>query len=87
MSQKKVDAYKAYKANRKEIIKKEKRRAMVEKVIAALVCVVIVAWFGFSVYHKVTAPVEGETTVVDTQLNTEALDDYIYGLNDTVTAE
>ena len=84
MSQKKVDAYKKYKANRKEIQKKEKRMLLLEKLIAAVVCLVVVAWLGFSVYYKVSAPADTATTVVDTELNTEALDNYIYGLSSEV---
>lgn len=87
MSQRKVDAYKQRKANRKEIMKKEKRMLMLEKLIAGLVCLVVVAWLGFSVYTKVNAPAETGTTVIDTELNTEALDNYIYGLSSEDAAE
>ena len=62
MSQKKVDAYKDYKKNRKEILKKEKRKQKLEIGIAALICAAFVAWFGFSVYQKATAkPAETNT--------------------------
>ena len=43
MSQKKVDAYKDYKKNRKEILKKEKRRQKLEIGVAALICAAFVA--------------------------------------------
>ena len=54
---------------------------LLEKLIAALVCLVLICWVGFSVYNKATAVDSQE--VVDTQLNTSALDDYIYGLSTT----
>ena len=53
MSQKKVDAYKAEKANREKIMKKEKRVLRLEKLIALAFCIVAVVWIGFSVYSKV----------------------------------
>lgn len=50
-----------------------------EKLIVGLVCLVLVFWVGFSVYSKATSSDTQE--VVDTELNTSALDDYIYGLS------
>ena len=48
MSQAKVDKYKVEKANRKEIIAKEKRQKMIQKVCVSTVLVVLVAWIGIS---------------------------------------
>ena len=48
MSQAKVDQYKKEKANRKEIIAKEKRQKMIQKVCVSTVLVVLVAWIGIS---------------------------------------
>lgn len=48
MSQAKVDQYKKEKANRKEIIAKEKRQKMILKVCVSTVLVVLVAWIGIS---------------------------------------
>ena len=42
MSQKKVDAYKAEKANREKLMKKEKLVLRLEKLAALVVCVVAV---------------------------------------------
>lgn len=50
MSQKKVDAYKKEKANREQIIKKEKRILKLEKLLAVVVGLVLVCWVGFSIY-------------------------------------
>ena len=54
MSQKKVDAYKAQKANRVKNAKKEKLQYRIETGIGALIAIVIVGWMGFSVYDKAT---------------------------------
>lgn len=79
MSQKKVDAYKKQKANREKLIKKEKRIFMIEKIIVLAVCVALVCWVGFSIYRK--ASDDKQQQVVDTQINLDALDDYIYSLD------
>lgn len=79
MSQKKVDAYKKEKANREQIIKKEKRILKLEKLIGLVIGIAAVCWVGFSVYSKVT---EGEMVVQqDTELDTTALDSYVSGLS------
>ena len=48
MSQEKVTKYKEAKANRKELMKKEKKAKQVRKVIAGIVCVVVLGWVGYS---------------------------------------
>ena len=70
MSQKKVDAYKAEKANRDKIMKKEKLVLTLEKLAALVLCIVAVCWIGYSVYGKVTAGQENVTqeTVMDTSV-------------------
>ena len=76
MSQKKVDAYKAEKANREKIMKREKLILNLEKLV---VCIVAVCWIGYSVYGKVT---EGQETVqTETVMDTSALDSYLNGLS------
>ena len=52
MSQKKVDAYKAQKANREKIMKKEKLVLRLEKLVALAACIVAVCWIGYSVYGR-----------------------------------
>ena len=86
MSQKKVDAYKAEKANREKIMKKEKRVLRLEKLIALVFCIVAVVWIGFSVYSNVN---EGnEAVVVNTEMDTSALDEYLSGIaTDAADAE
>ena len=79
MSQKKVDAYKAQKANREKIMKKEKMVLRLEKLVALAACIVAVCWIGYSVYGKVT---EGQENVqVETVMDTSALDSYLNGLS------
>ena len=81
MSQKKVDAYKAQKANREKIMKKEKLVLRLEKLAALVVCIVAAVWVGYSVYGKVT---EGQEDVqVETVMDTSALDSYLNGISTT----
>lgn len=79
MSQKKVDLYKQEKANREQIIKKEKRIFALEKLAALVVGLVIVCWIGFSVYGKVSG--NDASVKEDTVINTNAIDNYISGLS------
>ena len=79
MSQKKVDAYKAEKANREKIMKKEKLILTLEKLATLVLCIVAVCWIGYSVYGKVT---EGQEDVkTETVMDTSALDSYLNGLS------
>ena len=81
MSQKKVDYYKEQKANRKEIIKKEKRSQLLERIIGTVIAVAAVCWVGFSIYSKVTTvPETEEGQVQETVINTNALSDYMNSL-------
>lgn len=79
MSQKKVDAYKAEKANRDKIMKKEKLVLTLEKFAALVLCIVAVCWIGYSVYGKVTAGQENVTQ--ETVMDTSALDSYLNGIS------
>ena len=79
MSQKKVDAYKHQKANRQQIIKREKRILMLEKLAALVICIAALVWVGYSVYGKVTA--NQEAVVLDTAIDTTALEDYLNNLD------
>ncbi|MFI3172815.1 MAG: hypothetical protein R3Y58_10705 [Eubacteriales bacterium] len=75
MSQEKVDKYKENKANRKEIMRKEKLHAMMLKATAGAIGLVIVGWLGFSVYNSYTTSIPTEEITVnytgfETYLNT-----------------
>lgn len=78
MSQKKVDNYKQEKANREQIIKKEKRILALEKLAALIVGIAIVCWVGFSIYGKVTDG--GASGKENTVINMDAVDNYVSGL-------
>ena len=77
MSQQKVDKYKQEKAHRSEIIKKQKRSVRIEILVAVLVAVGLVGWFGWS-YH---ARAEKTKPPVDYPINSSAIDDYLSDLN------
>ena len=79
MSQKKVDAYKARKSTRGRADKKEKMMFTLEMFAWAFICVVVVAWIGYSAYVKV-AGTKAEI-VQNTVLDTSALDTYISGID------
>ncbi len=79
MSQEKVDRYKAKKARRREIYKKEKQMLALEKLAGILVCVLLVAWVGYSVYGKVTDVQDSK--VHEVVMDTGAIDDYLAELN------
>ena len=79
MSQKKVDAYKARKSTRGRADKKENMMFTLEMFAWAFICVVVVAWIGYSAYVKV-AGTKAEV-VQNTVLDTSALDNYISGID------
>ena len=79
MSQNKVDAYKARKSTRGRADKKEKMMFTLEMFAWAFICVVVVAWIGYSAYVKV-AGTKAEV-VQNTVLDTSALDNYISGID------
>ena len=72
MSQKKVDAYKSKKLHRGKADKKEKVLFTLEMFAWAFICVVIIAWIGYSAYVKVTGT--KENVVQNTVMDTSALD-------------
>lgn len=79
MSQEKVERYKKEKANRKELMKKEKRKAMLTKIACSIVALALVGWIGFSVYDSVTsAPVQGKNITVDMN----SIENYMAGLSE-----
>ena len=78
MSQKKVDAYKSKKLHRGKVDKKEKVLFTLEMFAWAFICVVIIAWIGYSAYVKVTGT--KENVVQNTVMDTGALDNYMSSL-------
>ena len=78
MSQKKVDAYKSKKLHRGKVDKKEKVLFTLEMFAWAFICVVIIAWIGYSAYVTVTGT--KENVVQNTVMDTSALDNYMSSL-------
>ncbi len=74
MSQAKVDKYKEYKANKAEILKKQKKIKKLEIGAAILVAVVFLGWVGYSFYAESTDPANNESVV---EMDVSMLDEYI----------
>ena len=72
MSQEKVNKYKEEKANRKEIMAKEKKQKNTMKLVAGIVALVLVCWLGYSVFDMATRP---DTSNVE--IDSTALDEYL----------
>ena len=75
MSQKKVDAYKARKGQHSKADKKEKMLFGLEMFAWAFICVVIVAWIGYSAYAKVTGAKENALDNYISNMTTDTTDD------------
>lgn len=74
MSQEKVDKYKKEKANRKQIMRKERMMSIVRKVILAVVALALVGWIAYSAYdiydsNKERAVAEVDYTAVTDYMN------------------
>ena len=81
MSQKKVDQYKEYKKNRSQIIAKQKRSQKIEVAIAALIAVLFIGWFGYSIYNSATRPAETEEgAVTATEIDFNEYQEYLSSL-------
>jgi len=72
MSQEKVNRYKEEKANRKEMIAKEKRKKNLVRLGVGAVALVLAGWLGYSVYDMATRP---DTSAVE--IDSTALDEYM----------
>ena len=79
MSQKKVDHYKAKKASREQEEKKERRMLALEKSVAVLILLLVVGWFGYSIYGKVQQRQDAKVT--ETVMDASAIDSYLSGLD------
>ena len=83
MSQAKVDQYKKDKANRKQIMAKEKRQKMIVKICSGVVLTVLAAWIGVSTVDFIIDNRPVNTYYCDTK----ELDDYINKLYKTEATE
>ena len=77
MSQEKVDRYKEQKANRKEIMKKEKKQEALRRTVAAVIGVICIGWIGYSVWGVANRP---DTT--GSQVNLDSYVEYLNGLSE-----
>ncbi|WP_346663910.1 hypothetical protein [uncultured Merdimonas sp.] len=75
MSQEKVDKYKREKANRKNIVKKQKFQNALRKCAVGAVGLVMIGWIGYSAYNSYTSnrPVD-EVQIDYTAVNELATD-------------
>ena len=64
MSQKKVEQYKEFKKNREKIYAKQKRTQKLQVIIAAVLAVLVIGWFGYSIYNSATRPAVTEDGTV-----------------------
>ena len=74
MSQEKVDKYKKEKANRKQIMRKERMMGIVRKAVLSVVAIALVGWIAYSAYdiydsNKERAVAEVDYTAVSDYLN------------------
>ena len=72
MSQEKVAKYKETKANRKEIMKKEKRARRVRNTVIAVVGIVVLGWVGVSGVQYL----QENKPRLETEVDFTAIDDY-----------
>ena len=79
MSQKKVDAYKQKKINKGKATGRERVMDILEIAAWVFICVATVVWIGYSAYAKMTG--SAEKVVVNTAMDTTALDNYLSGLS------
>ena len=83
MSQAKVEQYKKEKANRKEVVAKEKRNRMLGKICGGAVVCVLAAWIGISTVNAI----KNSRPVETIYCQTDALDEYLNGLYEEETTE
>ena len=74
MSQAKVERYKKEKANRKQILKKEKAKNLIARTVGAVICI---GWIGYSGYSRWEASRPAKTT----EITMEAISDYLGSLS------
>lgn len=65
MSQKKVDMYKQEKANRKQIMHKQKMMGILRKCVLSLAGLALIAWLGYSAYDMYESGKERTVAEVD----------------------
>ena len=75
MSQEKVNKYKEQKANRKQLIKQEKRNRTISRLIGAVLGLALIGWIGYSAYDSITTSIKTAQTEVDLSAVTDYISD------------
>lgn len=65
MSQEKVDKYKKEKANRKQIMRREKMTNLLRKCVVGIVGLILVGWIGYSAYGTYESSKPKEEVQID----------------------
>ena len=65
MSQEKVDKYKKEKANRKQIMRKEKAANVIRKCVVGVVGILLIGWIGYSAYGTYESSKATEEVQID----------------------
>ena len=87
MSQEKVAKYKEQKANRKEILKKQKRQKMIANILVGVICAAIVIGIGYGVVRSVNKKAEGTSKSTIDISALEGFNTYDKAFNFDVTTE
>lgn len=87
MSQEKVDQNKELKKNRKKIVKKNKIEKTAWGLGAAICCLIVVGWLGYSGYVKYTEYKKEQAGTIVTPIDLGPINDYISELTGTAEAE
>ncbi len=77
MSQAKVERYKEEKANRKQIMKKEKVKSIAGRTVGAVICIALIGWIGYSGYSRWESSQPAKTT----EITMEPLSEYLNSLS------
>ena len=83
MSQEKVDRYKKEKANRKQLMRKQKVMGFVRKGVLTLAALALIGWLGYSAYDMYES---GKERVV-AEVNYDSVTDYLNSLTAEPEAE
>lgn len=78
MSQAKVDQYKKDKANRKQIMRRQKMMNLARKAVLSLAGLALIGWLGYSAWDMYES---GKERVV-AEVNYDAVTDYLDSLNE-----
>ncbi|MFV0527154.1 MAG: DUF3824 domain-containing protein [Lachnospiraceae bacterium] len=81
----KMDKYQKRRDSKAREKEREKRILRVEKIVAGVIGLAIVAWIGFSIYGKVEQAQLAEVKSI--VMDTTAVDEYLQTVSDSVSEE